>query len=85
MLRLLNKLCLFIFFVLSCSAVLAEQENVEFSLGKSIYHEGIGRDGREIGATLHDSVPITGASVACAGCHGQEGEGSAEAFIRAPN
>ncbi len=64
---------------------MAGLENAEINLGRSIYEKGIGRDGREIGATLHGGVALTGASIACAGCHGQDARGGGEAFIRAPD
>ena len=64
---------------------MAGLEDVEINLGRSIYEKGIGRDGREIGATLYGGVALTGASIACAGCHGQDARGGGEAFIRAPD
>lgn len=68
-----------------CSCALAETENGAVLLGRSIYEKGVGRDGREIGATLHGGVVLKGASLACAGCHGTEAQGGGEAFIRAPD
>lgn len=70
---------------LFCNFAMAGFENAEINLGRSIYEKGIGRDGRAIGATLHGGVALTGASVACAGCHGQDARGGGEAFIRAPD
>lgn len=64
---------------------MAGLENAEINLGRSIYEKGIGREGREIGATLHGGIALTGASIACAGCHGQDARGGGEAFIRAPD
>lgn len=53
-------------------------------LGASIYQQGIGRDGREITASLPGQVSLQGATVACAGCHGQQAQGSQEGFVSAP-
>lgn len=61
------------------------QEHTDSELGRSIYETGIGRDGREIGATVHGSVALTGIAVACIGCHGRDGRGGGEAFVRAPD
>ena len=54
------------------------------ALGQSIFELGIGRDGRAIGATLH-GLPLSGAAIACSGCHGQDARGGGEAFIVAPD
>ena len=61
------------------------QENTAVVLGRSIYESGIGRDGREVAAKVHGRVPLTGAAIACAGCHGRDGRGGGEAFVRAPD
>lgn len=52
-------------------------------LGRSIYDKGIGRDGRDISAVVHGSVRLSGAAIACSGCHGGDGRGGGEAFIQA--
>ncbi|MCC7090757.1 MAG: hypothetical protein IT524_02175 [Nitrosomonas sp.] len=54
-------------------------------LGRSIYEKGIGRDGRDISAVVHGSVRLSGAAIACNGCHGNQGRGGGEAFIQAPD
>lgn len=54
-------------------------------LGKSIFEQGIGRDGREIGGRIHGTVILRGQAVACASCHGNDARGGEEAFIRAPD
>lgn len=54
-------------------------------LGRSIYEKGIGRDGRAISAMVHGSVTLSGAAIACGGCHGVQGRGAGEAFIQAPD
>lgn len=69
-------------FCLGCQNALAEIDS-STQLGRSIYEHGLGRDGREIAAKLHGSVSLTGAVVACSGCHGKDGRGGGEAFIRA--
>ncbi len=69
---------------LGFSLAFAEVEH-SVSLGRLIYEQGVGRDAREIAAKLHGSVSMTGAAVACAGCHGKDGRGGGEAFIRAPD
>ncbi len=58
-------------------------ESVE--LGRSIYERGIGRDGREITARVHGSMTLKGGAVACGGCHGKDGYGGGEAFVRVPD
>ena len=60
-------------------------EKVDVGLGRSIYEDGVGRGGREIVAMLHGGVVLKGGAVACAGCHGVDGRGSGEAFVRAPD
>jgi len=57
----------------------------ETDLGRSIYEKGIGRDGRDISAVVHGSVRLSGAAIACGGCHGGHGRGGGEAFIQAPD
>lgn len=54
-------------------------------LGKSIFEQGIGRDGREIGGRIHGTVILRGQAVACASCHGNDARGGGEAFVRAPD
>lgn len=53
-------------------------------LGATIFQQGIGRDGREVIASLPGQVSLQGAAVACAGCHGQKGQGGQEGFVSAP-
>ncbi|CUS39483.1 exported hypothetical protein [Candidatus Nitrospira nitrosa] len=54
-------------------------------LGQSIFEQGIGRDGREIGGRIHGSLDLRGAAVACVSCHGANARGGGEAFIHAPD
>lgn len=61
-----------------------DQDSISIALGKSIFESGIGRDGRAIGATLH-GIPLSGAAIACSGCHGKDASGGGEAFIVAPD
>lgn len=65
-------------------ALIAQDRN-NTDLGRSIYESGIGRDGREISAMLHGSTALSGAAVACVGCHGKNGRGGGESFIQAPD
>jgi mono/diheme cytochrome c family protein len=63
----------------------AGQDVTDIDRGRSIYEFGRGRDGREIGVTVQGNIPLTGAAVACAGCHGRDGRGGGEGFVRAPD
>lgn len=54
-------------------------------LGRSIYEKGIGRDGREINATIHGNITLNSTSIACGGCHGSDGRGGGESFIQVPD
>lgn len=54
-------------------------------LGESIFQKGLGRDGREISASLPGQVSLQGEAVACIGCHGEGGQGGGESFVTAPN
>lgn len=54
-------------------------------LGRSIYETGIGRDGRAIHARMQGNITLSGAVIACINCHGKDGRGGGEAFIRAPD
>lgn len=83
MIRFVRPVLLLIFLI--CESVTAAPEDAEVTLGRLIYEKGIGRDGREVGAVLHGGIALKGASVACVGCHGQDGRGSAEAFVQAPD
>jgi mono/diheme cytochrome c family protein len=70
---------------LICNSATAAVDDIQVDLGRSIYEKGIGRDGREIGAKLHGGVVLTGASVACAGCHGDDARGKTESFVQVPD
>lgn len=61
--------------------------SAEVDLGRSLFETGNGRDGREMGAQIGGSggVRMRGAAVACAGCHGQDGRGGGEGWLRAPD
>jgi hypothetical protein len=71
--------------LLTCGCAMAAPEDTGVTLGRLIYEKGIGRDGREIEAVLHGGIALKGATVACAGCHGPDGRGRAEAFVQAPD
>ncbi|TKB87769.1 MAG: hypothetical protein E8D43_00840 [Nitrospira sp.] len=57
----------------------------ELELGKSIFEQGVGRDGREIGGRIHGTLILRGQAVACGSCHGRDAQGGGEAFVRAPD
>ena len=54
-------------------------------LGRTIFEQGIGRDGREIGGRIHGSLDLRGTAVACISCHGADARGGGEAFVKAPD
>lgn len=81
--------CLFrLFLLLGCCWVgfpVFAQPADPGGVGRSIYEKGIGRDGREIVATVHGSVTLKGNAIACGGCHGENARGGGEAFVQAPD
>ena len=50
----------------------------ELELGRRIYHEGLGGDGRAIVGTRLGGIVASGAAVACVACHRRSGLGSVE-------
>jgi hypothetical protein len=52
-------------------------------VGRRLYREGIGFDGEPVTATVQGDVPVTGAQLACAGCHKRSGLGASEGGARA--
>ncbi|QQP97246.1 c-type cytochrome [Lysobacter enzymogenes] len=56
-------------------------------LGRRLYQLGLGRDGREIGARMGagGTVGLRGGAVACGNCHGGDGRGGGEGWVRAPD
>ncbi|MFK3650797.1 c-type cytochrome [Lysobacter enzymogenes] len=56
-------------------------------LGRRLYQLGLGRDGREIGARMGagGGVGLRGGAVACGNCHGGDGRGGGEGWVRAPD
>lgn len=79
----ISAVCLFGLLLIGTLAT--GQENADLDLGRAIYELGVGRDGRDISGRVHGNVSLTGASIACAGCHGRDGRGGGEAFVRAPD
>ncbi len=71
-------------FASSCvtSAIAATSQS---ELGKSIFEQGVGRDGREIGGRIHGHLVLRGQAVACGSCHGRDARGGGESFVRAPD
>ncbi|SDY17065.1 amino acid/amide ABC transporter substrate-binding protein, HAAT family [Lysobacter sp. yr284] len=60
---------------------------LRLELGRRLYRLGLGRDGREIGARIGagGAVGLRGGAVACANCHGGDGRGGGEGWVRAPD
>ncbi|MEM7246842.1 MAG: c-type cytochrome [Acidobacteriota bacterium] len=60
-------------------------------LGRRLYHEGLGVDGRPVIATLvspgaaGDGVPVPGTAMTCARCHGADGRGLPEGGVTPSN
>jgi hypothetical protein len=52
--------------------------------GARLYRDGVGVAGTPVLGTVQGDVPVTGAQVSCAGCHGRSGLGSAEGGKVAP-
>lgn len=70
-----------LFFLLG-SAGLAAAPSLE--LGRRIYHEGVGADGRTLTARSGvDATALPAAFVACMNCHGVDGRGKTEAGVTA--
>lgn len=66
-----------------CTGTMA---NANMGLGESIFRYGIGRDGREVSAHIGEAgISLSGGAVACANCHGEDGAGGGESFVRAPD
>ena len=54
-------------------------------LGRQIFEQGVGRDGREVRGMTAGNTVLTGTDVACVGCHGETGRGGRESFVSAPD
>lgn len=50
-------------------------------LGRRIYEEGVGEDGREIVAALAGGAEVSASVLPCAGCHGADGRGRPEGGV----
>lgn len=70
---------------IATTATTAEAHSLE--LGRRLYQLGLGRDGREVGARIGagGTVGLRGGAVACANCHGGDGRGGGEGWVRAPD
>lgn len=61
-------------------------QDLEQSLGRSVFVDGQGRDGRAvIGRVAGGTVPMRGGAVACGNCHGSSGAGGSEGWVEAPD
>ncbi len=72
---------------LSTATTAATADAQRLELGRRLYQLGLGRDGREIGARIGagGTVGLRGGAVACANCHGGDGRGGGEGWVRAPD
>ena len=52
--------------------------------GRTIFHEGVNRQGGDVMASVGAGVDLQGAKVACARCHGSDGNGNREGGLTAP-
>ena len=52
--------------------------------GRQLYVEGLGQSGEPVVATVQGDVAVTGATIACVGCHKRSGLGVSEGGERAP-
>ncbi len=67
-------------------SVLSFAQSLDSTIGRSIFEDGRGRDGRQIiGRVAGGAVPMQGGAVACANCHGANGSGGGEGWIDAPD
>lgn len=73
--------------VFALCACLCVAASVDGGMGRSLFEAGKGRDGREVGGQVggSDGVWLRGAAAACAGCHGRDGRGGGEGWVRAPD
>ncbi len=70
--------------MLVCTAMSAEAATPDLiSAGQRLYLEGIGHSGEPVIATVQGDVRVTGATVACVGCHKRSGLGVSEGGRRA--
>jgi hypothetical protein len=51
--------------------------------GRTLYREGIGQGGQAVTATVQGDVTVSGATLACVGCHKRSGLGTSEGGARA--
>ncbi len=71
------------FFLLGCAGFAAAASP---ELGRRIYHEGKGGDGRPLAARSGvDGATLPAAFVACVNCHAVDGRGRTEAGVTAPD
>lgn len=51
------------------------------ALGRRVYEEGVGEEGKEIVAVLSGGAEVSAAVLPCAGCHGADGRGRPEGGV----
>jgi hypothetical protein len=66
-------------------AVTSAHQTPISKLGRDIFERGIGRDGREIASLAAGGVRLRGEANACMNCHGVQGSGGGESWLRAPD
>lgn len=71
----------------AAAAQATEDSEQVLALGRSLFEQGLGRDGREIGARMGagEGLGLRAGAVACANCHGRDGRGGGEGWVRAPD
>ena len=70
--------------LLGCIAATAQSAPADpVSAGRRLYLEGVGHSGEPVIATVQGDVAVTGAIVACVGCHKRSGLGVSEGGRRA--
>jgi mono/diheme cytochrome c family protein len=75
---------LFATLILGCVAMTAQSEPDDpVATGRRLYLDGLGHDGKPVIATVQGDVEVTGATVACVGCHKRSGLGVSEGGQRA--
>lgn len=84
--RLLTGVAMFSMALAATFAATLGAQSFDAEMGRRLFDDGRGRDGRSvIGRVASGTVPMQGAAVACANCHGKTGSGGGEGWIDAPD